>query len=78
MLFNAGTQWGVGHRNLAYLSVRSVGCLLSDDRRPALVHRRSVLRGSCHALRASRRQIQPVEAFDSTSSVNNSEGFFQL
>jgi Tol biopolymer transport system component len=24
------------------------------------------------------RQIQPVEAFDSTSSVNNSEGFFQL
>jgi hypothetical protein len=23
-------------------------------------------------------QIQPVEAFDSTSSVNNSEGFFQL
>jgi hypothetical protein len=26
----------------------------------------------------SARQIQPVEAFDSTSSVNNSEGFFQL
>jgi hypothetical protein len=24
------------------------------------------------------RQIQPVEAFNSTSSVNNSEGFFQL
>jgi RNA-directed DNA polymerase len=24
------------------------------------------------------RQIQPVEAFDSTSSVNTSEGFFQL
>jgi hypothetical protein len=24
------------------------------------------------------RQIQPVEAFASTSSVNNSEGFFQL
>jgi murein DD-endopeptidase MepM/ murein hydrolase activator NlpD len=24
------------------------------------------------------RQIQPVEAFESTSSVNNSEGFFQL
>ena len=23
-------------------------------------------------------QIQPVEAFNSTSSVNNSEGFFQL
>ena len=23
-------------------------------------------------------QIQPVEAFDSTSSVNTSEGFFQL
>jgi hypothetical protein len=23
-------------------------------------------------------QIQPVEAFDSTSSMNNSEGFFQL
>ena len=27
---------------------------------------------------ATRWQIQPVEAFDSTSSVNNSEGFFQL
>ena len=27
---------------------------------------------------SSQRQIQPVEAFDSTSSVNNSEGFFQL
>jgi hypothetical protein len=26
----------------------------------------------------SSRQIQPVEAFNSTSSVNNSEGFFQL
>lgn len=26
----------------------------------------------------SERQIQPVKAFDSTSSVNNSEGFFQL
>src|SRR6187200_2174035 len=31
-----------------------------------------------HALRGYRRQIQPVEAFNSTSSVNNSEGFFQL
>jgi hypothetical protein len=30
------------------------------------------------ALQASGGQIQPVEAFDSTSSVNNSEGFFQL
>ncbi len=27
---------------------------------------------------ATTGQIQPVEAFDSTSSVNNSEGFFQL
>ena len=26
----------------------------------------------------TRGQIQPVEAFNSTSSVNNSEGFFQL
>ncbi len=30
------------------------------------------------AVTASRGQIQPVEACDSTSSVNNSEGFFQL
>jgi len=30
------------------------------------------------AAAASRGQIQPIEAFDSTSSVNNSEGFFQL
>ena len=30
------------------------------------------------AMRHDVRQIQPVEAFDSTSSVNNSEGFFQL
>ena len=29
-------------------------------------------------IRVTRGQIQPVEAFDSTSSVNNSEGFFQL
>ena len=29
-------------------------------------------------IRVRSRQIQPVEAFDSTSSVNNSEGFFQL
>ncbi len=31
-----------------------------------------------HARDTSRRQIHPVEAFDSTSSANNSEGFFQL
>ena len=30
------------------------------------------------AIGGSSRQIQPVEAFDSTSSLNNSEGFFQL
>jgi hypothetical protein len=29
-------------------------------------------------LKRKARQIQPVEAFNSTSSVNNSEGFFQL
>jgi hypothetical protein len=32
-----------------------------------------------HSSGKSRKgQIQPVEAFNSTSSVNNSEGFFQL
>jgi hypothetical protein len=38
-------------------------------------------RGISHVLKAaatSAGQIQPVEAFASTSSVNNSEGFFQL
>ena len=52
--------------------------------------RRVVAVGTCNAwrrtgayrMRHSRsstgRQIQAVEAFDSTSSVNNSEGFFQL
>ena len=37
-----------------------------------------VLAVSVAALLGTTWQIQPVEAFDSTSSVNNSEGFFQL
>ena len=49
-----------------------------DPSTPADVERCSNNPSRAEFATSRSRQIQPVEAFDSTSSVNNSEGFFQL